>query len=449
MKHVENFQGKKILVLGLAKSGYAASLLLEKLGASVIVNEMKDLSGDPMVKILEDKGITVISGHHPVEIVEEVDMVVKNPGIPYSNPMVEAATEKGLDIITEVELAYLISDAPMIGITGSNGKTTTTTLIYNMLKEGKKSPLIAGNIGEVACEVAQKATKDNYLVTELSSFQLLGTKALRPKISVFLNLTEAHLDYHGTMKEYGYAKANIFRNQKEDDFAILNVDDKIVMNLSKLTKATIIPISTSRVVEDGACIKDDAVYFRGERIIDTADVVLPGVHNLENIAAAVSVAKLLDVPNEAIQHVLTTFSGVKHRTQYVTTIKGRKFYNDSKATNIFATQTALAAFQQPTILLAGGLDRGNEFDELIPSMKNVKSIVLYGQTAEKLAKVAEKANVQDIQIVENLEQAVEKAYAASTEGDVILLSPACASWDQFKTFEERGDIFIQAVHKLI
>ncbi|EEL49607.1 MULTISPECIES: UDP-N-acetylmuramoyl-L-alanine--D-glutamate ligase [Bacillus cereus group] len=450
MKTVTDYQNKNILVLGIAKSGYAAATLLKSLGANVIVNDGKPLADNILAAELQAKGMDVVCGGHPLELLERnISLVVKNPGIPYSNPLLVAAKEKQIPIVTEVELAYRISKAPFVGITGSNGKTTTTMLTFEMLKEGQKHPVIAGNIGTVACEVAQTAKENEIVVTELSSFQLMGVETFQPKIAAFLNLFEAHLDYHGTKEEYGLAKANIFKNQTKADYSVINADDADVMALSENSKGQKVLFSATKVIEDGAYIKEDALYFKGEKVVDIKDIVLPGKHNLENILAAMSIAKLSGVANEAIIAVLKRFTGVKHRLEYVTTLNNRKFYNDSKATNMLATEKALSAFTQPTILLAGGLDRGNEFDDLIPYFEHVKAIVAYGQTAPKLVKAAQKAGLDMIETVDNLEEAVEKAYALSADGDVILLSPACASWDQFKTFEERGDIFIQAVHKLI
>lgn len=434
----------------MAKSGYAAAVLLKKLGANVIVNDSKPLVENPLATELQNQGMKVVCGGHPLELLEKnISVVVKNPGIPYSNPLLIAAKEKNIPIVTEVELAYRISEAPFIGITGSNGKTTTTTLTFEMLKEGEKHPVIAGNIGTVACEVAQNITKQEVVVTELSSFQLMGIETFQPKIAVLLNLFEAHLDYHGTKEEYGLAKANIFKNQTENDYSIINADDDDVMMFSEQSKGQKVYFSTTKVIEEGACVKDGALYFKGEKVIDVQDIVLPGKHNLENILAAMSIAKLMGVANEAIIVVLKRFTGVKHRLEYVTTIQNRKFYNDSKATNMLATEKALSAFTNPVILLAGGLDRGNEFDDLIPYFEHVKTLLTFGQTAPKLVKAAEKAGIKVIKCVDNVEQAVQEAFALSEEGDVILLSPACASWDQFKTFEERGDMFIQAVHKLV
>ncbi|GIN37623.1 UDP-N-acetylmuramoyl-L-alanine--D-glutamate ligase [Heyndrickxia oleronia] len=450
MKTINNYQHKKILVLGLAKSGVSAASLLHKLGAFVTVNDYKPLNENPEAQGLLEQGIKVICGCHPIELLDEgFELIVKNPGIPYTNPLVAGAIERGIPVITEVELAYQISEAELIGITGTNGKTTTTTLIFEILQANEgTNPLIAGNIGTVASEVAETATKDNQMVVELSSFQLMGIRSFRPHIAIITNIYEAHLDYHGTKKEYAQAKANITRNQLEDDYLIVNADQEELLELISFTKAKIIPFSANKPLAEGCSIANGMITFLGEEIIPRSDIVLPGEHNLENIMAAIAATKLMGVQNQAIRKVLTTFKGVKHRTQFVEEIAGRKFYNDSKATNILAAQSALNAFSEPIILLAGGLDRGNGFDELIPSLKNVKAMITFGQTAEKLEKVAEIAGIETVHRVDNVEKAVPVAFELSKPGDIILLSPACASWDQYKTFEVRGDIFIDAVHKL-
>nr|WP_272893653.1 UDP-N-acetylmuramoyl-L-alanine--D-glutamate ligase [Heyndrickxia oleronia] len=436
--------------MGLAKSGVSAASLLHKLGAFVTVNDYKPLNENPEAQGLLEQGIKVICGCHPIELLDEgFELIVKNPGIPYTNPLVAGAIERGIPVITEVELAYQISEAELIGITGTNGKTTTTTLIFEILQANEgTNPLIAGNIGTVASEVAETATKDNQMVVELSSFQLMGIRSFRPHIAIITNIYEAHLDYHGTKKEYAQAKANITRNQLEDDYLIVNADQEELLELISFTKAKIIPFSANKPLAEGCSIANGMITFLGEEIISRSDIVLPGEHNLENIMTAIAATKLMGVQNKAIRKVLTTFKGVKHRTQFVEEIAGRKFYNDSKATNILAAQSALNAFSEPIILLAGGLDRGNEFDELIPSLKNVKAMITFGQTAEKLEKVAEIAGIETVHRVDNVEKAVPIAFELSKPGDVILLSPACASWDQYKTFEVRGDIFIDAVHKL-
>jgi UDP-N-acetylmuramoylalanine--D-glutamate ligase len=450
LKNLRVYNGKNILVLGLAKSGFAAAKLLHKLGANVTVNDRKPIEQNPVAESLLTAGIRVICGAHPLSLLDgQVDLIVKNPGIPYKNPLITLALEKNIPIITEVELAFQISEAEFVGITGSNGKTTTTTLIYEMLKRGEKNPLIAGNIGTaVACDVAVDAKDENIIVTELSSFQLVGIRTFRPKIAVLLNIFDAHLDYHGTRKDYALAKANIFKHQTVNDYCVVNADDAEIMELSKMSKGLKVPFSVTKKLISGAYLDMETIYFQNERIIETGDIALPGKHNLENILAAVSVAKLLNVPTEVIKQLLMEFTGVKHRLQYIETIQERKFFNDSKATNILATQKALSAFTAPIILLAGGLDRGNMFDDLIPYLQNVKMLITFGQTAKKVEKAGREAGIQSIKHVDNVQEAVPIAFENSAEGDIILLSPACASWDQFKTFEERGDIFINAVHKL-
>jgi UDP-N-acetylmuramoylalanine--D-glutamate ligase len=449
VKTIKKYRHKKILVLGLAKSGVSAALLLHKLGAFVTVNDKKPFQENPEAQGLLEQGIKVICGSHPIELLDEgFELIVKNPGIPYHNPMIEGALERHIPVITEVELAYQISEAPFIGITGTNGKTTTTTLIYEMLYAGAKKPLLAGNIGLVASGVAQEAVADHTIVIELSSFQLMGIDSFRPRIAIITNLYDAHLDYHGTRSEYANAKANITKNQTEADYFIVNGDQQELIDIAEKSNAKIILFSTTKDLGAGAYIRDGWVYWNQEQVVRIEDIVLPGTHNLENILSAVAASKLTGVSNEAITEVLSTFKGVKHRLQYIDQIADRKFYNDSKATNILATSKALAAFKAPIVLLAGGLDRGNSFDALIPSLKNVKALVTFGQTAVKLEEAAVSAGIKIIKTVDNVEKAVPEAFQLSVPGDIILLSPACASWDQHKTFEERGDIFIEAVHKL-
>jgi UDP-N-acetylmuramoylalanine--D-glutamate ligase len=449
VKKIELYCHKKILVLGLAKSGVTAATLLHKLGAFVTVNDVLPLSENPEARGLLEQGIKVICGEHPLDLLDEgFELIVKNPGIPYHNPMIEGAFERGIPVITEVELAYQVSDAPFIAITGTNGKTTTTTLVYEMLKLGNKQPLIAGNIGTVASGVAEEASGDNTIVIELSSFQLIGIETFNPKIAIITNLYDAHLDYHGTKKEYIMAKANITKNQTNEEYLIVNADQEETVEIAIHSKAKVLPFSTKKEVPMGADLRDGWICFYGEKVMKINEIALPGVHNLENILSAMAAAKLSGIDNRAIREVLRTFIGVRHRLQYVTDINGRKIYNDSKATNILATIKALAAFQTPIILLAGGLDRGNEFDELLPYLKNVKALITFGQTAPKLERVAQIAGIKMIKRVDNVEKAVPVAYQYSEFGDVLLLSPACASWDQYKSFEVRGDIFIEAAHKL-
>ncbi|UJL47853.1 UDP-N-acetylmuramoyl-L-alanine--D-glutamate ligase [Virgibacillus sp. NKC19-16] len=449
MKKLTDFNYTHVLVLGMAKSGTAATKLLLASGIDVRVNDMKASEDDEIVRTLTSMGAEVIVGSHPLSVLDDIEVIVKNPGIPYENTIIEEAQNRNIPIITEIELAGRLVEESIVGITGSNGKTTTTTLTEAMLASSNQPVKVAGNIGTVATDIAGSLAEDERLVLELSSFQLLGIEKFKPKIAILLNIYEAHIDYHKTFENYKNAKYAIFKNQTSEDYLIYNADDPNLIDAVKHAKSIKVPFSVNRKLEGGAWIDEESIYFKDEKIIDRKMIVLVGIHNLENILASVAAAKLSGASNEGIQKVLTTFSGVKHRLQYVDKVNGRFFYNDSKATNILATQKALSSFEQPIILLAGGLDRGNEFTDLIPFLKNVKVMVVFGETADKLKSLAEDAGIPVVLKVTDVMNATEKAYQVSEEGDVILLSPACASWDQYRTFEERGDMFIQAVHTLV
>ena len=274
-----------------------------------------------------------------------------------------------------------------------------------------------------------------------------GTVNFHPHISVLLNLYEAHLDYHGSKDAYAAAKARMFQNQTNEDFAVYNADDSLVSSFAEASKASLVPFSATKTLDDGVYIEDSWIVFRKEKVIKIDELSMK--QNIENTLAAIAVAKLAGVSNEKILQELTNFHGVKHRLQFVGEVSGRKFFNDSKATNSIATKKALDSFEKPVILLAGGLDRGNDFDDLITYFKTkVKHLITFGETAAKLKQTANQAGLNSVTVVDNVEEAVSTAYHLSETGDVILLSPACASWDQFKTFEERGDIFIEAMHRL-
>ena len=453
MLNEKKFEHKRVLVIGLAKSGVAVAKLLLHQGAMVTVNDRIPLEENPDAKSLIEEGIRVLAGSHPVDLLEEhFDFVVKNPGIPYYNCMVEAAMKKGIPVYTEIEIAYQLLEGLIIGITGSNGKTTTTTLASLMLKESfpEREVYAAGNIGIPLSQLAEQSTKEDIYVSELSSFQLMGIDQFKPKIACMVNIFSAHLDYHGTREEYIKAKLQLTKNQTEDDYLVYNADyPELITLIEDHTKATLVPFSRKTVLEFGACVEGDYICFNGEKVIPVSTIQVPGTQNVENVLAAVAIAKLAGATNECIQKAVQNFHGVKHRTQFVKEVNKRRFYNDSKATNIIATQTALRSFtNQSVILIAGGLDRGNGFDELVSDLKAVSGIVLYGETKEKLQEAAKVADVPVIEVVNTLEEATKKAYAISKEDDIILLSPACASWDQFKNFEIRGDEFIRVVENL-
>ncbi|MBH0838918.1 UDP-N-acetylmuramoyl-L-alanine--D-glutamate ligase [Enterococcus faecium] len=452
MKKISTYENKKVLVLGLAKSGVSAAKLLHELGALVTVNDGKPFDENPEAQELLSLGIKVITGSHPIELLdEEFSLMVKNPGIPYSHPLVAKAQEMGIPVITEVELAYEVAECPIIGITGTNGKTTTTTMTGLLLNAGADQGIarLAGNIGYPASGVAQEAKSEDKIVMELSSFQLMGITDFRPHIAVITNIYEAHIDYHGTRKEYVKAKWNLQKNMTEKDYLILNWNQSELQELAQRTKARVLPFSTKEVLEDGVYADDYSIYYKKEKIMEISELGVPGKHNVENVLAAISVAKLYGISNEAIRETLHFFHGVPHRTQYVGEIQGRKFYNDSKATNILATKMALSGFEtSKVVLLAGGLDRGNTFDELIPSLKGIKAMVVFGQTKEKLMDAGKKAGIETIVTADSVEQAVPLALENSTDGDVVLLSPANASWDQYPNFETRGNRFMEAVNRL-
>ncbi|MUV36220.1 UDP-N-acetylmuramoyl-L-alanine--D-glutamate ligase [Lentibacillus sp. JNUCC-1] len=448
MKFQEDFPYNHILILGLARSGTAAAEFLLQANKNVRINDLKAENHEAISK-LEKLGAELVIGTHPISVLDQVEVIIKTPGIPYENPVLKEALIRGIPIITEVELAGYMTEGPIIGITGSNGKTTTTTLIGEMLQAADQHPKVAGNIGVAATEMVQQMTTGDKLVLELSSFQLAGTATFKPDIAVLLNLYEAHLDYHKTFAHYVEAKSRIFANQTSNDYLIYNADQAIVKDTIQNAKATCVPFSMHTRQGEGAWTDQVYIYFKEEQIMPVEEMVLVGSHNLENILAAVAVAKISGVNNEAIKHVLKTFKGIPHRLQFIGNVNHCKYFNDSKATNILAAKKALASFKQPTIWLAGGLDRGQTFDELLPSLKNVKALIAFGETRQKLADLAKKAGIDNIALAEDVTDAVTTAYDYATHEDIVLLSPACASWDQYKTFEERGDMFIQAVHRLM
>ncbi|EKU50381.1 UDP-N-acetylmuramoyl-L-alanine--D-glutamate ligase [Staphylococcus massiliensis] len=443
MKDYQGLRDKEVLVLGLAKSGYESAQVLHRLGAKVTVNDGKDLTNDPFKIDLESKGITVVDDEHPLTLLDNDPIIVKNPGIPYHIPILEKAIEKDLEILTEVELSYLISEAPIIGVTGTNGKTTVTSLIGDMFKTSRVTGHISGNIGVVASKVAEEVESDAYMITELSSFQLLGTKTYKPHIAIITNIYSAHLDYHETQENYQNAKKRIYQNQDENDYLIFNYNQRHLIEADQI-KSKVLYFSTQQEV-DGIYVKDGYIVYNQMRIIHKDDIVLPGEHNLENILAAVLAAILAGVPIKSINTTLTTFSGIDHRLQYIGSNRMNKYYNDSKATNTLATQFALSSFDQPIIWLCGGLDRGNGFDELIPYMDNVRVMVTFGQTQEKFTKLGESQGKYVIQ-AQDVKDAVDKLQDVIEPNDVVLLSPACASWDQYGTFEERGQSFIDSFY---
>lgn len=446
--------GKNVLVLGYALTGRSVAEFLIENKANLVINDRGDLSNDPSVQLLLKQGAKVIDGGHPLEILEEgFDFIVKNPGIPYNIPIIERAQAMGIPIYTDVELAYRFSKSPFIGITGSNGKSTTSSLIYNLLQNKERGKaFLAGNIGVPSLSVIKEADSQDDIVIELSSFQLEGTEDFRPEIAVITNIYEAHLDYHLTRQAYVNAKLKILQNQTNTDYVVYHYDSKELQGWLENYPSQKIPYtalnSDDFVLENGVYIENDWIHFKGEAILPISDIQIPGQHNIENVLAAVAVAKLKDINNGRIRETVQAYSGMKHRIQPLGLSYGRAFFNDSKATNSTATITALNSFKQTIHYIGGGLDRGVSFDDLIPHLENVKAAYLYGETKEKMKEAFIKANVSSVEVFDNLPEATKAAYLSAEKGEVVLLSPACASWDQFKTFEERGNLFIDSIDQL-
>jgi len=477
MNHPSTYRDKRVVILGLARSGVSVAKLFHKLGADVIVNDKKETC--PEADELTALGISVLCGYHPDDLIDDrTALLVKNPGIPYTAPPVRQALERGVEVITEVEAAYWLSPAPIIGITGSNGKTTTTTLIGELLEAAGMKPIVAGNIGLPLCDAVGEAEQDGWIVAELSSFQLKGTSAFRPRIALLLNLAETHLDYHGDMEDYAASKRKLFANQASGDTAVLNWDDATCRSIAAGMSADVLPFSLYERLETGVCVEppysreqlaDGAgeprrfiVYRRpayaggGEAVIMPVDMLgIPGRHNTANALAAIAAALTAGASPEVLAEPLERFKGVEHRLEFVRELNGVKFINDSKATNSTATTMSVRSLKGPIVLVAGGLDRGSDYMELLPVFRNLKGLVALGQTKEKLLRVAELAGLANAHSVNDesdaestLREAVRQAAALAEPGDTVLLSPACASWDMFASYEQRGSIFKQSAHTL-
>ena len=443
------FKNNKILILGFARSGYEAAKILAKRGNEITVTDKKNDHDEEKIRELEELGVKLVLGDNPIDLIDKsLDYLIKNPGVPINHEFVAKANELNIEVINEVEMAYRLfpEDIKLIGITGTNGKTTTTTLIYEMIKRDGKSVHLTGNIGFPLCSFLDKLNKDDIVVMETSCQQLENLNKFNPSIAVMTNLFEAHIDFFNTYDAYKKVKTKIFKNHTENDIAILNIDSEDVMNVTKDIKSKIRYFSSSKEI-NGCYIKDDAIYYYEEKIIDLSDIKLVGYHNYENIMAAILVVKEIGVNNEAIVSILKEFGGVEHRIEFVRELNRRKFYNDSKATNVTSTQIALSSFKESIIILLGGMERGQDFNELKDYMGNVKSIVCYGECKDRIKEFGNSLNIET-EVVDTLKEAIDRSYELSSENDVILLSPSSASWDQYKDFEQRGNEFKQIVNEL-
>ena len=438
------FKGKKIFILGMGKSGVSVARLLAKDNHVLITDIKGDLN---VISNLKKLGVNVIITKNQEEIFDDsYDIVVKNPGVRLDHPIVLKALEYKIPVITELEVAYrYLPDVKIIGITGSNGKTTTTTIIYEMLKAANLPVHLAGNIGYPLCDQITDIKDGDILVVEISSHQLANLDKFKVDVAVLTNLCPVHLDHFGNFENYVNTKLRIFNHQNSNDSAILNKSDELVFNKTLNLNSKKLYFSSN--VEADISVENDAIVYMGEKIVKLSDIRVKGMHNYENIMAAILVCKLFNVSNSVIKEVLNNFAGVEHRLEFVAKVNGRQFYNDSKATNTNSTITALKSFEGNVILLLGGLDRGHSFEPLKPYLTHVKHIVCFGQTKDRIKDFCLKNNI-DVTVVDNIEQACKTAYNISALGDTILLSPACASWDQYEHFEQRGDDFKKAVSKL-
>ena len=446
------FSKRKILILGMARSGYEAAKVLIERECEVVLNDSKaeDKMDAKQVAELRDLGVELIFGSHPEDLLDDsFDFLIKNPGVPIDHIYVERARELGIEVINEVEMAYrlLPEDITLIGITGTNGKTTTTTLTYEILKEayGEKIHL-AGNIGYPLCSFLKTIQKDDIIVMEVSCQQGENLKEFKPHIGLITNLTEAHIDFMKTYEHYKKVKAKMFYNQSEDDIAIFNIENEDVLDVTRNIKSTTKYFSSKNEV-NGCYIKDDAIYYYGEKVLDISDIFIKGSHNLENVMASIMIVKEFDISNDIILKVVSSFKGVEHRLEYVDTVDGVKYYNDTEATNIKCTQIALSSFKEPQILLLGGLERGQDFAELTPYIGGVKAIVGIGECRNRVLEYGVSVD-KPTYIFETLKDAFPKCVSLASHGDVVLLSPASASWDQYKECEERGSEFKQYVSML-
>ena len=415
------FENKKILVLGMARSGYEAAKYLVKRGNTVILNDggSAEKQKKEQIEELEKLGVTLIFGSHPDDLLDDTfDYLIKNPGIPIDHKYVLKARELNIEVINEAEMAYrlLPDDVTLIGITGTNGKTTTTTLTYEMIKASGKRVHLAGNIGYPLISFLDKLEANDIIVMEVSCQQLENMSEFKPHIALMTNLSVAHIDFLKSYENYKRVKLKLFKNQTQDDIAILNY-------------------------------KDGALWYYGEKILDRDKFLLAGMHNVENALGAMMIAKEVGVNNESIVKVLTTFKGVAHRLEFVDEIAGVKYYNDTEATNTKCTQIALNSFNCDTILILGGLERGQDFHDLDNYIKNVRTIVGIGQCRDRVKTYGEELNI-NTEIFETLSEAMKYIETIAISGEVVLLSPASASWDQYKQCEDRGDEFKEIVKKI-
>ena len=447
------FKNKKILILGFARSGYEAAKVLIKRDNEVYLNDYRPESNmnSDQVEELKNLGVHLIFGSHPDDLLDSTfDYLIKNPGVPIDHKYVLMARDMGIEVINEIEMAYrlLPDNVDIIGITGTNGKTTTTTIIYEIMHKAYGDRVhLAGNIGYPLSSILELVKEGDIIVMECSCQQGENFVSFHPHIGVFTNLSEAHVDFMKTYKHYKNTKSKMFLNQNEKDISIMNYDNEDVMNeLVKVSSSK--KFFSSQHIIDGCYLKDNYIYYYDEQVISIDSIKIKGIHNVENCMAAIMAVKEYNVSNSIIFDVISKFNGVEHRLEYVDTINGVDYYNDTEATNIKCCQIALSSFNSPIILFLGGLERGQNFEDLNAYMDNVKAIIAIGQCRDRVAQYANKIN-KEVYVFEHLVDGFDKAVSIAEEGDIVLLSPASASWDQYKECEIRGAEFKNKVKELI
>jgi UDP-N-acetylmuramoylalanine--D-glutamate ligase len=452
MNQLEN---KKILVVGMGKSGIAATQALLKLGADVTVYDRNDEDkiDTQLVKFLRTKKVKCYFGEEPKNT-GDLDMVVISPGVPLDTGFVQKARESGAEVIGELEIAYRVGKGKYVAITGTNGKTTTTTLVGEIFKNSGRKTYVVGNVGVAVISKALCTTEDDWLVTETSSFQLETTKYFRPEVSALLNITPDHMDRHKTLENYARAKAMIFQNQDESQYFVVNYDDAESMKLAPLCRAKVIPFSRKEELPLGCFVLDGDIVVRNEQgqcvdICGAEELKIPGTHNLENALAAAAVAYFAGIAPAVIAKTLREFEGVEHRLEFSGEVDGIRFVNDSKGTNPDASIKAIEAMKGNIVLIAGGYDKGSEYDEFIDAFQGkVKHLILLGKTAPKIKETAERHGFTNITMCRDMGECVKTGYKLAAPGDTVLLSPACASWDMYTCFEQRGEHFKNCVRDL-
>lgn len=446
------YENKKIFILGFAKSGYEVAKVLVNKNNYILINDGGNLKDSDKEKYeeLKNLGVKFVFNSHPDDLFDEsYDLLIKNPGISIDHKYVLKANELNIPVVNEVEVAYnLLKDknVKIIAITGTNGKTTTTTLIYEMLKKDKFSVHLAGNIGYPLCSILDKVKENDIIVTEISCQQLENMHDFNPNVAVMTNISEAHLEFMKTFEHYKYVKSKLLKNQSNKDVAILNYSDEILKEFSKNVKSKVKWYSSKEKL-NGSYILNNNIYYYDELIISLKDIKLRGMHNYENIMASIMAVKEFNCSNDSIKEVLENFYGVEHRLEFVKEVNNVKYYNDTEATNIKCTQIALSSFNEPTILILGGYERGQDFNLLLPFTNNVKTVIAIGQTKDRVEDFAIKNNITCYKF-ETLKESFTKIKEIVKPGDVVLLSPASASWDYYNRCEERGDEFKNYVNAL-